>query len=238
MTRNKKKWFLFLEIGVALLLVVSLAWRMVEREREIRLSQVAEQAMEKAYDIKATPEGQKVVARIGDFAISYGDVNVLAQELLIYQIKKPEELRPLTTEDMQFAFNEFTFKALNAMAARERGVVLDWDEVKEKRKIECEAFASRPGRYGGMCGVARSRLRHLEDDRIYNIVLIISREIMSGEEVKQVQQMDSVEGISLLGQLSQERLKATARKYPLLIYDNRFQQPLWVEQLENVNPGI
>ena len=83
MTRNKKKWFLFLGIGVALLLVVSLAWRMVEREREIRLSQVAEQAMEKAYDIKATPEGQKVVARIGDFAISYGDVNVLAQELLI-----------------------------------------------------------------------------------------------------------------------------------------------------------
>jgi hypothetical protein len=135
MTRNKKKWFLFLGIGVALLLVVSLAWRMVEREREIRLSQVAEQAMEKAYDIKATPEGQKVVARIGDFAISYGDVNVLAQELLIYQIKKPEELRPLTTEDMQFAFNEFTFKALNAMAARERGVVLDWDEVKEKRKM-------------------------------------------------------------------------------------------------------
>ena len=34
------------------------------------------------------------------------------------------------------------------MAARERGVVLDWDEVKEKRKIECEAFASRPGRTG------------------------------------------------------------------------------------------
>lgn len=122
----------------------------MEREREIRLSHAAEESMEKAYAFKASPEGQKAVAGIGDFAISCGDINVLAQEMLICRIKTLEELRPLSTEDLQFAFNEFTFKALNAMAARERGVVLDWDEVKEKRKIEYESFASKPDRHGGM----------------------------------------------------------------------------------------
>ncbi|MDD2359697.1 MAG: hypothetical protein PHE66_04590 [Syntrophaceticus schinkii] len=232
MKRYKKKWFLFLGIGVALLLVAFLAWRMMEREREIRLSHAAEESMEKAYAFKASPEGQKAVAGIGDFAISCGDINVLAQEMLICRIKTLEELRPLSTEDLQFAFNEFTFKALNAMAARERGVVLDWDEVKEKRKIEYESFASKPDRHGGMCGVARARLRHLEDDRLYNIIMITASEpLLSNKELEQVQRMNSTEGQHLLGQLSQKRLKAAAKKHPLLIYDNRFKQPPWVEQL-------
>jgi hypothetical protein len=43
--------------------------------------------------------------------------------------------------------------------------------------------------------------------------------------------MNSAEGQHLLGQLSQKRLKAAAKKHPLLIYDNRFKQPPWVEQL-------
>ena len=72
----------------------------------------------------------------------------------------------------------------------------------------------------------------IEDDRLYNIIMITASEpLLSDKELEQVQQMNSAEGQHLLGQLSQKRLKAAAKKHPLLIYDNRFKQPPWVEQL-------
>jgi hypothetical protein len=72
----------------------------------------------------------------------------------------------------------------------------------------------------------------IEDDRLYNIIMITASEpLLSDKELEKVQQMNSAEGQHLLGQLSQKRLKAAAKKHPLLIYDNRFKQPPWVEQL-------
>ena len=70
------------------------------------------------------------------------------------------------------------------------------------------------------------------DDR-YNIVLIMS-EKSCGEEVKQVQQMDSVEGISLLGQLAR-KAKGNCQEIHFLIMTIVFIA-LWVEQLEMLIP--
>lgn len=238
MGRRKSVWGKILMICVTGLLMVA-GWRVATGWKEARLCERVEQAMEEAYAIKNSSEGQKLVAKLGVFPILYGDLVVLAQETLSYRIQDPQRIRPPVPEEIQFAFNDITFKALMAMAAKERGAEIDWNEVRERKTLEYEAWASDSWRSGARCGVARSRLRHLEGDRVYHTVLVAATEVISREEREDAQRIDIEKRADVMRQLAAERVQVAVKKYPLVIYDTRFKQPPWVAEIGgSVSPAV
>ncbi|WP_334109579.1 hypothetical protein [Thermodesulfitimonas autotrophica] len=224
MERKNRVRFL---VGAAAVTVGLLCtWHLLARANSARVCQAVEQVMEKAYAVKKSPVGQRIVAKLGDFRITYGDVVVLAQELACYQKKNPAAVRPVTPRDLQNGFNALTVTALTAMAAKDRGVKPDWMEVAAKRRIELDAMAQSGD--GAIRGVARARLRHLADDKAYTLMLFAGKEVVSSEEVQAVlRQKGPVEGNRLVQERAMARLKATALKYPLVIYDHTFKRPPW-----------
>lgn len=224
MERKNRVHFL---VGAAAVVAVLLcAWHLLARANSARVCEAVEQVMEKAYAVKKSSAGQRIVARLGDFEITYGDVVVMAQELACYQKKKPTAVRPVTSRDLQNGFNALTATALTAMAAKDKGVKPDWKEVAAKRRRELKAMAQSED--GAIRGVAVSRLRHLTDDKAYTLMLFAGKEVVSPDEIQRaLQEKGPVEGDRLVQEKVVARLKATLRKYPLLIYDSRFKRPPW-----------
>lgn len=223
---ERKNWLRFLVGAAAAVMALFCAGHLLARANSARVCEAVEQVMEKAYAVKKSPAGQRIVARLGDFEITYGDVVVMAQELACYQKKKPAAVRPVTPKDLQNGFNALTDTALTAMAAEDRGVNPDWMEVAEKRRGELKAMAQNED--GAIRGVAVSRLRHLTDDKAYTLMLFAGKEVVSPDEIQRaLQEKGPVEGDRLVQERAVTRLKATLRKYPLLIYDSRFKRPPW-----------
>lgn len=228
---DRKNRLRFLVVAAAVVAVLLCAWHLLARANSARVCEAVEQVMEKAYAVKKSPAGQRIVARLGDFEITYGDVVVMAQELACYQKKKPAGVRPVTPKDLQDGFNALTVTALTAMAAEDRGVNPDWKEVAAKRRRELKAMAQSGD--GAIRGVARVRLRHLMDDKAYTLMLFAGKEVVSPDEIQRaLREKGSVEGARLVQERAVTRLKVTLRKYPLLIYDSRFKRPPWEKDFE------
>lgn len=228
MERKNRVRFL---VGAAAVTVALLcAWHLLAKANTARVCQAVEQVMEKAYAVKRSPEGRRIVARLGDFEITYGDVVVMAQELACYQKKNPAAVRPVTPRDLQNGFNALTVTALTAMAAKDRGVKPDWMEVAAKRWIELDAMAQSGD--GAIRGVAVSRRRHLADDKAYTLMLFAGKEVILPGKIQEVLRKKGLEeGNRLIQEKARAKLKATASKYPLIIYDYIFKHPPWEKGL-------
>ncbi|MGO0122471.1 hypothetical protein [Desulfothermobacter acidiphilus] len=227
---NRKNWLRLLVWAAAIAAVLLCTWHLLARANSARICEAVERVMEEAYAVKKSPAGQQIVAKLGDYEITYGDVVVMAQELACYQKDKPSAVRPVTSEDLQRGFDALTSTALAAMAAKDRGVKPDWKEVAVKRQMELKTMAQNKD--GAIRGVAVSRLRHLTDDKAYTLMLFAGKEVVSSGEVQQaLREKGSVEGERLVSELARDRLKATLRKYPLIIYDSQFKRPPWEKDL-------
>lgn len=216
---------LVLAFGGIIVVAAVLCWNLHKKAViDDMVCQATENVMEKAYEAKNSPEGKRVVAKVGDFNITYGDVFVMGQFIACSLKKTPAEVQTANQDDLQCGFVEIVHRALFYCAARQRGINPAWDEVKEKREIELRGMSNTKGD-PAYSGISRSQLRHLSDDMEYTIMIFAGKEYL--KELDKTEELDIKDSKKLTDHMNQ-----LMNKFSLSIYDPAFKQPLfWQSKL-------